>query len=318
VNRLRKAGEEVFTLTRAVTANGVTHPAGTFYVRAKGSTRRTLENLATELGVSFTGIRAPTPAPAPLHNARIGLWDQYGGSIDAGWARWILEQFEFPFTRVFAPTLNAGNLNRSFDVLVLVGGAIGGGGGRGGGAGAALQQADIPPEYQNQLGRISADTTLPQLEQFVRNGGTIVAIGESASNLAASLKLPIENHLVENGAALPRTRFFTPGSVLAVHVDTTLAVARGLSAVTNVFFDDSPVFKLGSNAAAAGVTPIAWFDSRTPLRSGWSWGQHYLEQGVVALEAKLGRGRVLLFGPEILKRAQPHPTFKFLFNGLLQ
>jgi len=25
---------------------------------------------------------------------------------------------------------------------------------------------------------------------------------------------------------------------------------------------------------------------------------------------------VLLFGPEILKRAQPHGTFKFLFNSL--
>jgi len=30
----------------------------------------------------------------------------------------------------------------------------------------------------------------------------------------------------------------------------------------------------------------------------------------------LGKGRVLLFGPEILQRAQPHGTFKFLFNGI--
>jgi hypothetical protein len=41
-----------------------------------------------------------------------------------------------------------------------------------------------------------------------------------------------------------------------------------------------------------------------------------LEYGVVAIEARVGEGRVLLFGPEILKRAQPHGTFKFLFNGI--
>ena len=33
-------------------------------------------------------------------------------------------------------------------------------------------------------------------------------------------------------------------------------------------------------------------------------------------DAQLGRGRVLLFGPEITFRAQPHGTFKFLFNGI--
>jgi hypothetical protein len=73
---------------------------------------------------------------------------------------------------------------------------------------------------------------------------------------------------------------------------------------------------LGANATSSGVKAIAWFDSKTPLRSGWAWGQQYLDGGVAAIEAPLGKGRVLLFGPEILKRAQPHGTFKFLFNGI--
>jgi len=52
------------------------------------------------------------------------------------------------------------------------------------------------------------------------------------------------------------------------------------------------------------------------LRSGWAWGQGYLENGIVAAEARVGAGKVLLFGPEILQRGQPHGTFKFLFNGI--
>ena len=41
-----------------------------------------------------------------------------------------------------------------------------------------------------------------------------------------------------------------------------------------------------------------------------------VDGGVAAIEAPIGKGKVLLFGPEILKRAQPHGTFKFLFNGV--
>jgi len=317
VNRLVKSGEEVYSLAEAMTVEDRTYPAGTFYVRAKNSTRRALEPIAAELGVSFSGTMSKAPSTATrLRTRRLGLWDQYGGSIDAGWARWILEQFEYPFERVFPPTLDAGNLNRAFDVLVFVGGGIpgSGGGGRGGGQPDA---ADIPAEYRSQLGRVSAERTIPQLRTFIENGGTVIAIGSSAPNLAEHLHLPVEDHLVANGRALPQTEFYTPGSVLEARFDTTNPVAYGMNEHTDVFFDDSPVFRLADGAAATGVTRIGWFDSASPLRSGWSWGQSHLEHGAIAVEARIGRGRVLLFGPEILKRAQPHGTFRLLFNGIL-
>ena len=105
--------------------------------------------------------------------------------------------------------------------------------------------------------------------------------------------------------------------MLAASVETSNnPLTYGMPASVDVFFDDSPVFKLGPGAEAAGVRRIAWFGSKTPLRSGWAWGQNYLENGVVAAEAPVGKGKVLLFGPEILQRAQPHGTFKFLFNGI--
>ena len=85
---------------------------------------------------------------------------------------------------------------------------------------------------------------------------------------------------------------------------------------TDVFFDNSPVWKLGADARVRGVTPVAWFDSPAPLRSGWAWGQAYLDKGVIAVDAQVGKGRVFLYGPEILMRAQPRGTFKFLFNAI--
>jgi hypothetical protein len=253
-----------------------------------------------------------------MRSVRVGLWDTYGGSMPSGWTRWILEQFEFPFTRVFAPELDSGDLNAKYDVLVFVDGAIpdGQSAERGRRGGVAAEPSDLPEEYRGRFGRVTVATTIPRLREFISGGGTVVAIGSAAANLAAQLQLPIEDHLVEDGSPLPRTKFYVPGSVLSVRVDNTHPVAYGMPGRADVFFDDSPVFRLKAGAAAQGVRAIAWFDSETPLRSGWAWGQAHLENGVAAVEAPLGKGRVLLFGPQILQRAQPHGTFKFLFNAI--
>src|SRR5205823_6449544 len=154
VNRLLAAGKKVGANNRD------------FVVMTDAAALRTL----TPLGISFKP--AVDVISGPLRATRIGLWDQYGGSAESGWTRWILEQFEFPFNRVYAPELDAGNLNAKYDVLIFVQGAIpsvGGGGGRGGrgGRGAGDQtDADIPAEYKSQLGRVTAETTMPQIRAF--------------------------------------------------------------------------------------------------------------------------------------------------------
>ena len=189
----------------------------------------------------------------------------------------------------------------------------GGGGGRGGGPAAI---PNVPEEFRSQMGAMTVDRTLPMLKQFVENGGTVIAIGGSATNLGRFLGLPMENHLVENGQPLPPTKYYVPGSVLQARVDITSQIAAGMRADTDVFFDSSPVWRLGADAVSRGVRRLAWFESKTPLRSGWAWGQEYLDQGVAAVDATVGKGRALLFGMEILQRGQPHGTFKFLFNGI--
>ncbi len=295
--------------------------AGTFLFSARPATVARLQRVAADLGVSFQALTGPAGAgAASVHAPRIGLWDRYGGSIESGWTRWILEQFEFPFTRVYAPELDGGSLNGKYDVLIFVNGAIpapAGTGGRGGrGRAGGPDPQDVPAEYRSQLGAITSERTIPQIRAFVEAGGTVVAIGDSAMNLAAHLDLPVGNHLVENGVALPRSKYFVPGSVLTAKVDTRHPLAAGMRERTDFFFDNSPVFALKPGALDAGVRTIAMFDTPTPLHSGWAWGQRYLDGGILALDAPLGKGRVVLFGPEILQRAQPHGTFKLLFNAL--
>jgi len=221
--------------------------------------------------------------------------------------------------------LDAGNLSSRFDVLIFpsgVGPAVGGGagsgfgGGRGGGGGD-----NIPAEYQPMLGSYTAAETGPPLRKFVEEGGTILAVGRSAMNLAQVFGLPLSSQLVERSPdgtvrPLPAEKYYVPGSVLRMMVDNTAPIAHGFDKHVDVFFDNSPVFSLGPDAQVKGVRPVAWFDTPTPLRSGWAYGQGYLNGGVEIVQATIGKGRLVMFAPEITFRAQPHGTFKFLFNGI--
>jgi len=268
----------------------------------------------------------PPRNAAKIRPARIALWDAYGGSMPSGWIRLIMEQYHFPFTVIYAKDIDTGDLRSKFDVIVFVGGAI-----------PSITQTgtaqsgespfrrepnpdSIPAEYRSHLGRITPAKSIPALKKFLEAGGHIVTIGSSA-NLAYQLDLPVHDALVElvggKEHRLPNEKYYIPGSVLRVTLDTTIQPAWGMSPTADVYFDNSPVFNINPAAYANGtVRPIAWFADDHPLRSGWAWGQAYLRDGVTAFVATVGQGKLYTFGPEITFRAQTHGTFKLLFNQL--
>jgi hypothetical protein len=286
------------------------------YVPARPRSRAILETAAADLGVVVTGVGTAPAGPAlKLRPVRIGLWDVYGGSSPSGWTRWILERFGFAFDVVYAQTLDAGDLARRYDVIILPSDAtMDARGGDG-----APPRDRLPIEYRHTTSALTTERTLPQLKRFVEDGGTILAVGPSTA-LGEALGLPVTSALVETRGESTRPlrpeQYFVPGSVLRMRVDNSTPLGYGFGQEVDVFFDNSPVFRLTGEASARGTRQVAWFASPTPLRSGWAWGQHHLDNGVTVVDATLGRGRVLLFGPEITFRAQAHGTFKFLFNAI--
>jgi hypothetical protein len=331
VNRLLKAGEEVRRLREPFTIQGATHPAGMFFVTRKATTLPLLERLAAELGTPFVGSpEAPAKQAVTLKPVRVGLWDRYGGSMPSGWTRWLLERFEFPYQVVYAPELDKGGLRDKFDVLVFVDDALPSRGGfrspdgdETGGEEQPLPPDQPPPdEYRDRRGAITKATTGPQLKKFLEGGGTVLAIG-NATGLANLLEMPLANHLVTQDkdgkeSPLPRDKFYVPPSVLRVRVDAAQPLAWGMGEQADVMFANSPTFRLPDGADKTGWRRVAWFEGKTPLRSGWALGQEHLDGGVAIAEAKVGKGRLVLYGPQILFRAQPHGDFKLFFNGIAQ
>ncbi len=285
--------------------------------------QETIESLSVEKGIIFNAVATkPSNMNDKILPQRIALWDKYGGSMSSGWVRWIFEKYHFPFQLIYAKEIDANHLKEKYDVIVFVEGAI---------PSLKLEAGngyeekepkpeDIPEIYHATLGKITAEKSIPALQKFLQEGGTIVTIGSSA-NLAYHLNLPVRNALVEMVAGkektLPGEKFYIPGSVMQVTLDNDYKANWGMNKNADVYFSASPVFKLLPDAIARKeVVPLAWYASDKTLRSGWAFGQSYLQDGVAAFEAKVGNGKLWVYGPEITFRGQTHSTYKMLFNQL--
>ena len=322
MNRLLKAGADVYWLEAEQTVDGHALGTGTMWVPATEKSRPIVEQAAKELGVPAWGLAAkPTGASLKLKPIRIGLLDTYGGSMPSGWLRWMFEQYEFPFEVVFPQVLDAGNLKDSFDVIVFPSDTYraGGRGGRGGRERPGPNPETIPEEFRSMLGRVTAAKSIPPLKTFVEAGGSIVALG-SAATIGEAMGLPVKDHLVEKDKdgkdkPLGNSKFYIPGSLLNAKFDNTNPLAYGMPKAGYVFFDSSPVFARTDDSTVK-ASKVAWFEGKEPLHSGWAVGQQYLDGGELATEATIGKGKVILIGFEATFRSTPHANFKLFFNSL--
>jgi hypothetical protein len=325
---LSSKANDSFKLVNALLAQGFevyrTTQNGDFYVGSGSKVRNALQKLNEQTGVHIQAVSRKPSSLIRIQPMRIGLWDNYGGSMPSGWIRWIYEQYGYTFQQVFAPEINAGNLIDKYDVLVFVGGAIPSVSSN---TNSMMRQssntnipANIPAEFVHMYGRMTADQSIPELKKFLEQGGKIITIGSSAQ-LALHLDLPVTNALTErvDGRERPlrQESYYVPGSVLNAKVDIQNPATWGLEEKIDLYFNNSPVFRITADGIAQQrVKPIIWFDNPTPLRSGWAWGQSYLQGGVTAFEAGVGKGKLVVYGPEITFRAQAQGTFKLLFNQL--
>jgi hypothetical protein len=353
-NRLLKAGGDVYWIKQEQTVDGKSLGTGAIWVPASAAVRPILDRAAKELGTPVYALaKAPSGDALKIKPIRIGLYDSYGGSMPSGWTRWLFEQYEMPFQLVYPSMLDAGDLKSKFDVIVFVAGTLGGRGGRGGGGapvgggappagasgaadtgpgarggggrggrgGGGRGNANVPEEYRATVGRVSEEITVPALKKFVELGGTLVSIGSSTNNAVTDFELPVKSYLTEMGSDgrehnLPADKFYIPGSLLKMNVDNTNPVAYGMPKQVDVFFDNSPVFKLEPTVEMQHTSPVGWFSGKQVLDSGWAWGQQYLDGGTAVAESTIGEGKVVLLGPEVNFRDQPHGTYKLLFNSL--
>jgi hypothetical protein len=116
--------------------------------------------------------------------------------------------------------------------------------------------------------------------------------------------------------AARQAKFACPGSVLRMQFDPQHPVAYGMPEEAPAMFISSPAFVPLSSSDEKTASTIAKYPSGKLLLSGYLEGEQYLHGKNSALDVPLGKGKVILLGFGVQQRAQPHGTFKLLFNSL--
>jgi hypothetical protein len=235
-----------------------------------------------------------------LSRPRVGLYQSWNASIDAGWTQWLLENYGFEFSAVRPADVKAGAIRQRFDVLILADenarSLLDG-----------FQQGSVPPQFQGGMGAEGVQA----IDQFVREGGTLVCLNGSSNFAIAQLKLPVKNVATD----LRRQQFFASGSLLQVTTDPAHPLMAGMPERAAVFFDGSPIFL--PLEGFTGQVLAKYQTEGSPLLSGYLIGEKFLQGRAAALDVRLGNGHVVLIGFRPQWRGQPFGTFRVLFNAAM-
>jgi hypothetical protein len=305
VNRLMKAG---VAISRARTAIG-DWPPGAFVVRAGEDS---IDDAVRDLGVRLQALAQEPSDLVPLRAPRIGIYHGWGGNIDEGWTRWLLEQFEFPYTSIYDADVRAGGLRSKLDVIVLPEASLSQ-------MVMGLDEGTMPKEYTGGI----TPRGLLHFYEFTSEGGTLVAMD-------AASELPIEIfgvHVRNVTADQPESKFFIPGTILKIQVDNDHPLAWGMPEEAAAFFAHSPAFDVGRPPTRfeeqRGIDPgipegyhvVASYPKEKLLMSGWLMGEEVLSEKAAVVVAPVGSGRAVLLGFRVQHRGQSHQTYKLLFNS---
>jgi hypothetical protein len=282
-----------------------------------------LAGVAKESGVDFLVLRGdPKQWSHEIKRLRVGMYQRYwGGNIDEGWTRFLLEQYSFPYTTLMDAEIKKGSLNDKYDVIILpddsttmITGDRTSASGRPGserGEGFGRPQEAYPPEYRSGIGTEGVTA----LKAFVQKGGTLVTLGGACNFAIEKLDLSVRNTLANRNSK----EFWCPGSTLRAKFDNSNPLAYGMPSEGLVLYlSGCPAFEIVPTEYNERYETIVRYADRDLLQSGWLIGEEHLAKKAAMVSAKSGNGKVILIGFRTQHRAQTHATFKLLFNALVR
>jgi hypothetical protein len=295
LNRLAAKGYAIFWTAEKFEANGKIYPEGTMIVKNKDGLLDDIDSIVQDLCVHFDGLWVePKVDTFALREPRVGLYKSWTASMDEGWTRWVLEQYEVPYKSIFDDEIRQGSLNGTLDVIIIPdlgeGEIVNG-----------ISEKAVPPEYAGGIG----EAGLKNLIEFVKKGGTLITLNGGADFAIKHFHLGVENGV----RGLNRREFFIPGSILEAINDTSHPIAYGYERGAALFFRRSPAF-----VAYEGHSVVKY--PTETLLSGWSTGEEHLINKAAIVDVPYGDGKVILIGFPVVYRGQSHGTFRYLFNAI--
>lgn len=310
INRLLKTNYEIFAATSNYIDDGKKFESGTIIIPARKDVTSALNKIARDLHLPIVALTQKLPPGLKqIMPVRLGLYKPWRASMDEGWTRWLLEQFEFELVSVHNDMIKSGDIIKKLDVLVIPDiekeTIIDP---KPGSSKEAKFYRPLPEQYEGGIGKEG----VKNLKEFVRNGGTLITLDNSCMLPIDEFPLPVTN-TIEN---VNRSEYNAPGVMLKVNIHTAHPISWGMPESAAAFVSQSAAFVTSQPFGDVDRTIVARYPEEPLLLSGWIKGENRLHRKAAIVDVKFGKGKVVLLGFRVQHRAQPHGTFKLLFNAI--
>ncbi len=338
--RLQRAGVPLYRAAEGFATGGREHAPGAWLAPPSAAAAEILAAVSRETGLPVHGADTAPEVPGFRLRSptRVGLW-RAANNMPGGWMRWLFEQYELGHVEVSSLDFE-GNLADKYDVIVLPSGTtrrriVGG----------------LDPERHDESWRWAYGVGNPgwrKLADWVRDGGTLVALGSAVGAARALLDLPIEPVLptglqspaprededaqqalrdafqspaqllgaLRDRVVEPTSLFYSPGTLLKQEFDPRHPVAFGMPERWPVFFRFDQAYRLTPSFDITAETVSRYPDEADMVASGWLLGDALLRNRANVVAFEVGAGTVVTMGSQIAFRAQTRGTFKLLFNAI--
>lgn len=321
VDKIERALPETAKLRKL---EAVTYPEATWEHSDSASFVKTAATLksggAVYWGADGKIATSASGAAWKLKTPRVAIYEPHTANMDAGWTMWLLENFQIPYAGVKNEDIQKGGLKAKYDTIILAqqtaqsilhGTRAGEGGAR--------TEGQQRPEYTGGIGLKG----LLELEEFVKAGGTLLTFDTAT-------QLPLQNFPIGvRGVLTPPSgrdedvspnAFYAPGSLIRLNVDTKHPLAFGMKDEAVGMTTGGQAFEVTmlpeANTGDRAVKVVARYASRDLLASGWLSGERIVQGRPIVVEARMGKGSVVLYGFRPQFRGQPYGTFKLVLNAL--
>ncbi|MGQ9617811.1 MAG: M14 family metallopeptidase [Candidatus Aminicenantia bacterium] len=267
-------------------------------IAIEGKYKNVLSKWVEELGITAFWANLDLGKLSPI-KIGVGIYKPYIPNMDEGWTRLVFENFEIPYKSLSNSNIKSGDFNELKSILFPPMSAKAIIDGR--------SPQDVPPEYAGGIGMEG----VRNLKGFIRNGGTLITMGTSAELPINYFGIKVTNVLKEEREKpLDKREFFSPGSILLTEAKEGL-LSFGLPSEISIFYNEEPVFDWKEGEA------ILKFPEFNPLMSGIIKGENLIKGKSPLLEITYGKGKIVIFGFDVIHRAQAHGTFRLLFNAII-
>ncbi|MBQ13078.1 MAG: peptidase [Gammaproteobacteria bacterium] len=231
-------------------ANGEQYPAGSLLLDMNELNSNTVGAVLRNSNLVVEGLQSlPDVATHEQDLPRLGVYQSWTSTQNAGWVRYSLDEAKVPYTLFSKDRARQGDLRDEYDVILIphmsagtsIDSIIGG-----------IDPKWSPLPYTNtpetsSHGHIlsSEDITgglgfagMAAFEEFIRGGGTLVTLG-SAGVLATDSGI-LRGINKRGGGGMN-----TPGSILTAKItDHSSPLVYGYDEITHVFRGNSPIFSV--------------------------------------------------------------------------